>query len=56
MKINKGGCCEQADLKQSSKNAYHKFLKRRKNRLERRKANIDPECVPGYGKYKGWET
>ena len=31
-----------------------KFFKKRKNRSERRRANKDPECVRGYGKYNGW--
>lgn len=35
---------------------YHRFLKRRKVRLERRRANADPECQPAYGKYAGYET
>lgn len=28
--------------------------KKRKKRLERRKAKKDPEAQPTYGKYKGW--
>lgn len=36
--------------------SYHRFLKRAKNRAERRRAKQDPECVPGYGRYHGWET
>lgn len=34
---------------------YHKFIKRRKIRLERRKAKVNPECLPTYGKYRGYE-
>lgn len=30
------------------------FLKRRKARSERRRARLNPECVPGYGRYRGW--
>ena len=37
-------------------NGYHAFLKRQKVRIERRRAKRDPECVPGYGKYQGWES
>lgn len=33
-----------------------KALKVRKRRLERRRANADPECQPAYTKYKGWYT
>jgi hypothetical protein len=35
---------------------YHRYLKRAKARIERRRAHIDPECQPYYGKYRGWET
>jgi hypothetical protein len=37
-------------------NSYHKFIKRQKNRIERRRAKHNPDCVPAYGKYKGWES
>lgn len=33
----------------------HRRLKLRKRRLERHKAKQNPECVPTYGKYKGYE-
>lgn len=33
-----------------------KFAKWVKNRLERRAAKADPECQPGYGRYRGWLT
>lgn len=33
-----------------------KFLKRLKNRTERRRARRDPECQPLYGKYRGYLT
>ena len=45
---------EQADG--HSGTAYHRYLKKHKNRIERRKANADPESPPAYGKYKGYET
>lgn len=32
------------------------YVKRRKAKLERRRARRDPECPPGYGRYKGWLT
>lgn len=35
--------------------SYRYWLKRWKARIERRRAKKDPECRPGYGKYKGWE-
>jgi hypothetical protein len=31
-----------------------RFIKRMKNRRERRCARRDPECVPQYRKYCGW--
>lgn len=40
----------------SHKSNYHRFLKKRKNRLERKKAKCDPETQPTYGKYYGYET
>ena len=30
------------------------FCKKRKNKLERRKAKYNPTFQPTYGKYKGW--
>jgi len=53
--------CEQADGSShlgamTRRASYHRSLKRRKNRLERRRARLNPECVPGYGRYAGWET
>lgn len=33
----------------------HRWLKKWKARLERRKAKKNPECKDGYGKYKGYE-
>lgn len=35
---------------------YHRFLKRQKNRIERKRAKQNPECVPAYGKHRGWES
>jgi|APGre2960657404_1045060.scaffolds.fasta_scaffold878139_1 hypothetical protein len=48
--------CEQADGKSTRGGGYHQFLKRRKNRVERRKAKRDPEAAPTYRRYAGWET
>lgn len=48
--------CEQADGKSQRGGGYHQFLKRRKNRVERRKAKRDPEAAPTYRRYAGWET
>lgn len=33
-----------------------KFLRRRKNRAERRAAKSNPETQPMYGKFKGWDA
>jgi hypothetical protein len=30
------------------------WRKQQKARLERRRAKRDPECMPGYGRYRGW--
>jgi len=35
---------------------YHRFIKRRKNRVERRAAKRNPECIPGYKRYSGYES
>jgi hypothetical protein len=32
-----------------------KYYKKVINRSERRKANINPECIPSYKQYYGWE-
>jgi len=48
------GFTEQADGESGT--AYHRFLKKHKRRLERRRAKIDPEAPPRYGKYRGYET
>ena len=47
---------EQADGKSKRASGYHQFLKKRKHRLERRKAKRDPEQPATYTRYKGWET
>jgi len=52
MRINK---CEQADGKNQNRRG-RKYLKTRKHRLERRRANADPETQPAYTKYAGWLT
>lgn len=49
------GLGEQADGKSKRGNGCHQFLKKRKHRIERRKAKKDPESQPTYTKYKGWE-
>ena len=33
---------------------YEVYNKKRKARIERRKANKNPLVAPTYGKYKGW--
>ena len=42
--------------KSKSGKCYHWWLKKWKARQERRKAKKNPNCNPGYGKYRGWET
>jgi len=32
-----------------------RFIKIAKHRVERHRANINPECIPCYRKYRGWE-
>lgn len=43
---------EEADAQDMNK----KYLRKRKNRAERRNAKKDPECPESYGKYKGWAS
>lgn len=54
------GLCEQADanrvLGYTRASGYHQFLKRQKHRNERRRARLKPDCLHGYGRYRGWET
>jgi hypothetical protein len=45
---------EQADG-YSGKN-HHRFLKKLKLRIERRRAKRNPECQPAYRKYRGLST
>ena len=45
--------CEQAD---GPSGRRHGFLKRQKRRLERHRARRNPEVVPSYNKYRGYET
>ncbi len=47
---------EQADGSSSRKGGYHASLKKVKNRVERRRAKYDPECLPAYRRYRGYET
>lgn len=47
---------EQADGRSKRPNGYHQWLKRQKHRLERHRAKQNPECNPGYGRYRGYET
>ncbi len=46
--------CEQADG--ASGGNWHRFLKMRKRRYERRKAKRNPDCIATYGRYRGYET
>lgn len=36
--------------------SYHRFIKKAKLRAERRRATRDPETLPAYGRYSGWES
>lgn len=47
---------EQADDHPKRPRLYHRFIKRKKSRAERRRAKANPECTPCYGRYRGWET
>ena len=44
---------EQAD---GESGKYRKYLKKKKIRLERRKAKENPETQPTYGKYYGYQS
>ena len=52
--------CEQADGDSRRKNGYHQFLKRKKVRLERKKAKQmlkrGEQPLDEYGAYQGYET
>ena len=50
------GKVEQADGGGHRAGSCHSYLKKIKRRIERRRAKKDPECTPGYGKYRGYET
>ena len=47
---------EQADGKSRRACGGHQFIKRKKRRAERRKARVNPEAAPTFGKYRGYET
>ena len=49
------GKVEQADGRSRRAGGHHAFLKKRKARIERRRAKSNPETPPGYGRYQGWE-
>lgn len=34
--------------------AGHTYVKKRKARAERRRAKARPDCLPAYGRYKGY--
>lgn len=48
--------CEQADGKSRRAGGGHQWLKRCANRLQRRQAKSDPDCVPTHNRHKGYET
>ena len=39
---------------QKQKTQWRGYFKKSKNRSERRRAKLDPECQPLYNKYSGW--
>lgn len=43
------------DWLQKGPSPFTRFIKTRKRRLERRKAKIDPETLPTYGAYRGYD-
>jgi len=49
---------EKADMPSewAGTSGYHRFIKTQKRRTERRRAKQNPECAPGYSKYKGYES
>ena len=47
---------EQADGRSRRAGGFHQFLKKAKNRAERRKAKTNPEAQPSYCRYAGYET
>ena len=32
-----------------------KFIRKSKHKVERKRAKKDPDCVPQYNKYNGWQ-
>jgi hypothetical protein len=46
----------QADSRWASGTSYHRFIKRQKVRVERHRAKRNPECLPTYGRYNGYES
>jgi len=46
----------QADNRHNKGSHYHRYLKRAKVRLERRRAKRNPQCLSAYRKYDGYET
>lgn len=48
------GLVEQADVHTRRPNAARQFVKKKKRRIERRRARQDPEVQPTYNKYGGW--
>jgi hypothetical protein len=47
---------EQADGRACRARGYHQYLKRRKHRVERKRATLNPDCLPAYNRFCGWET
>lgn len=46
--------CEMSDV--GGGHSYHRFLKRKKSRLERRRAKRRPDCLPAYRRYRGYAS
>ena len=53
---DKANKVEKADGHSRRAGSFHKFLKIRKNRLERRREKRDVSCQPGYGRFSGYES
>lgn len=54
--MKKSSHTAQADGRSKRAGGYHQHLKKTKRRAERRRAKADPEAVPGYGRYHGYES
>ena len=47
---------EQLDDKSGKHSKYKRYVKKLQHRVERHLAKIEPEIIPCYNKYRGYET